>query len=149
MVVEPSPRTPRIGYSVVNGASTALHYLLLLCEKQIPEAAAIRHARNVLFTASPGGDVSYFPTPLREQETVAAIKALEACLAASIADLRHGAESRMIEVDVERAACFLMSAYLTTIDGMDKGNPLSKKKIPGQREGEREGGEPLAAQGSC
>lgn len=80
----------------------------------------------------------FFPCPLKEQDAIAAIKGLEACAAAAIADLRvcgggrgGGHVDREIVVDLDKAACFLMSAYLTTIDGKDKANPESKKKIKG------------------
>ena len=75
----------------------------------------------------------YFPCPLKEQEAAGAIKALEACAAASIANLRYGspAKPRKIVVDMDRIACFLISAYVSTIDGMDKQAPGVKDKIPG------------------
>ena len=73
----------------------------------------------------------YFPSPCREQDVIAAIKALEACAAAAIGDLRHGKKARSIKVDLDKSACFLMSAYLATIDGKRKGEN-TKDLIPGK-----------------
>jgi hypothetical protein len=78
------------------------------------------------------GDAVHFPTPLREQEATAAIKALEACAAAAIAQVRYGAEPGAVRVDTDKVSAFLMSAYLTTLDGMDKADPRIKDKIPGK-----------------
>ena len=82
-----------------------------------------------------------FPCPLKELEAVAAIKALEACAAAAIADLRYGKTPRLIEVDVDKTACFLMSAYISTVGGMDKTDPAVKSRLPGMtvRKGQRAG----------
>jgi len=83
-------------------------------------------------STSKKGDEVYFPTPLREQEAGAAIKALEACAAAAIAELRYRIESRRIRVDTDKVSAFLMSAYLTTLDGMGKPDPRVKDRIPGR-----------------
>ena len=121
-----------IRYSVVDGASFALQCLLALLDGQIPEEFP-PYIKNALFTStSPSGDFVCFPTPLKEQEAASALKALEACAAAALADLRYDPEPRLIEVDIDRTACFLMSAYLTTINGMDKGNQDVRTLIPGQ-----------------
>lgn len=69
---------------------------------------------------------------MKEQEAAAAVRALEGIAAASIADLRYGARPRRIDVDVSKVGCYLMSAYMTTIDSMDKGNPETRNRIPGQ-----------------
>jgi hypothetical protein len=89
------------------------------------------HAVEVKSTSGKGDQVC-FPTPLREQETAAAIKALEACAAAAIAKLRYGEETKRIQVDVDKVSAFLMSAYITTLDGMDKPDPRIKTRIPGE-----------------
>lgn len=118
-------------YSVSKGATDALKQLLLLSGTFLPECV-FHHTQNVVFKPSSKGDGVYFPTPLKEQEATAAIKGLEGCMVAALADLRFGSNRRrLINVDLDKVACFLMSAYLTTIDGMDKTNPLSKAKIPG------------------
>jgi hypothetical protein len=119
-------------YSVVDGAYTALDSLLLSVHGQLPDEI-IYYVKNVLFSSpSPYGAALHFPCPLREQEATAAIRALEVCVVAAIADLRYGVKSRHISVDMEKIACFLMSAYLTTIDGLGKGDIRVREKIPGQ-----------------
>ncbi|OLN94012.1 Formyl-CoA:oxalate CoA-transferase [Colletotrichum chlorophyti] len=116
-------------YSVKEGSEGALASLITACQRQLP-AEFVEHLRNVAFT-TPLGDAVFFPCPLKEQEATASIKALEGMAAAAIADLRYGFQPRRkIEIDVARTACFLISAYLTTIDGMDKGHPNVKSKVP-------------------
>ncbi|EAA26927.1 CoA-transferase family III [Neurospora crassa] len=107
-------------YSVAAGASEAFGELLKQCKGQVPKEFG-SYSGNVTFVPSNHGDQVYFPSPCREQDAIAAIKALEACAAAAIGDLRHGKNSRSIKVDLDKAACFLMSAYLATIDGKRKG----------------------------
>ncbi|KAK3357562.1 CoA-transferase family III [Lasiosphaeria hispida] len=130
-VAEPPPSSA--AYSVEEGALRALWNLLNACGGEIP-FEFIRHVKHVGFNvASQDSDAVHFPTPLKEQDATLAIKALEACATAAIADLRYGSEvqgSRDIAVDLDRASCFLMSAYLTTIDGMGKAHPLVKSKVP-------------------
>ena len=120
-------------YSVVDGAYVSLRKLAQICRDQLPEDF-LSSTGNVVFVsqAGPGDDV-YFPCPLKEQEAVGAIKALEACAAASIANLRYGVPGKphKIVVDMDRVACFLISAYVSTIDGMDKQSLGVKDKIPG------------------
>lgn len=117
-------------YSVAIGASEAFGELLKQCKGQIPKEFR-SYSGNVKFAPSIHGDQVYLPSPFREQDVIAAIKALEACAAAAIGDLRHGKKSRSIKVDLDKAACFLMSAYLATIDGKSKGQ-TPKGLIPGK-----------------
>ncbi|KAK1756177.1 formyl-CoA:oxalate CoA-transferase [Echria macrotheca] len=125
--VAPPPPGP---YSVARGALQALQALIQSCGLNIPEDF-LRHVEYIAFTATnPGSDGVHFPTPLKEQDAMLAIKALEACAAAAIADLRYGGDGRRIAVDVDKTSCFLMSAYLTSIDGMGKQHPGVKQKIP-------------------
>ncbi|KAK3365391.1 CoA-transferase family III [Podospora didyma] len=128
-------RAPRLlpalsSYSVVAGSAQALQSLWAACESQLPND--FRHVDGVVFTSTcPNGDSIHFPTPFREQDAIAAIKALEACAAAGILDLQHGhgrsVGRRKIQVDIDKASCFLMSAYLTTVDGMGKAQGLEAK----------------------
>jgi len=120
------------GYSVIQGAETAFAALLSACKPVVPGEFTLR-AHNVAFRAR-SGDHVVFPCPLKEQEAAAAIKALEGLAAAAIADLRQdfNPEKRIVEVDMAKAACFLMSAYLCTLDGMDKAHPQVKNKIKGK-----------------
>ncbi|KAK3365395.1 CoA-transferase family III [Podospora didyma] len=131
-------RAPRLlpalsSYSVVAGSAQALQSLWAACESQLPND--FRHVDGVVFTSTcPNGDSIHFPTPFREQDAIAAIKALEACAAAGILDLQHGhgrsVGRRKIQVDIDKASCFLMSAYLTTVDGMGKAHPGVGSKVP-------------------
>ncbi|KAK0623026.1 CoA-transferase family III [Immersiella caudata] len=129
--VVPTP----VPYSVKAGAAKALRNLINACNINLPQEF-LRHCPGIDFTArSPGSDRVHFPSPLREQDTMLAIKALEACAAAAIADLRCGVDpqsdyKRRITIDVDKTSCFLMSAYLTTVDGMGKQDPGVKAKVP-------------------
>lgn len=116
-------------YSVKSGAESALATLLAVCGDEFPQEFTDR-VHHVAFNAH-SGDQIFFPCPLKEQEAVASIKALEGLAAAAIADLRQGPRTRSIEIDMAKVACFLMSAYLCTIDGMDKAHPRVKDKITG------------------
>ena len=118
-------------YSVTHGANDALDLLLRSIHGQLPYEI-FSYAKDVSFSSpSPCGAALQFPCPLREQEATAAIKALEACVVAAIADLQYGAKPRHINVDMEKIACFIMSAYLTTIDGLGKGDLRVRDRIPG------------------
>ncbi|KAK0748694.1 CoA-transferase family III domain-containing protein [Apiosordaria backusii] len=117
-------------YSVIDGARQALSSLEELCRHELPENFSAL-AGNVNITSSSGqGNKIHFPTPLKEQDATAAIKGLEARIASAIANLRYGAEKRTVTVDIDKISGFLMSAYLTTIDGMDKTDPGVKERIP-------------------
>ncbi|KAK3943033.1 formyl-CoA:oxalate CoA-transferase [Diplogelasinospora grovesii] len=126
--VSPGTSQPNTTYSVVQGATRALWKLRGACKELLPKEV-LEQTENVSFTSA-NQEGAQFPTPLRQQDATGAAKALEACVAAAIADLRYGAELRTIHVDLDKTACFLMSAYLTTIDGMDKGKPGVKNKVP-------------------
>jgi len=134
MAIDRSPPAPPPSgpYSVTRGALKALQALIEACGLNIPDDF-LRYVEYIGFTAAqPGSDMVHFPTPLREQDAMLAIKALEACAVAAIADLRYGGDGRQIAVDIDKTSCFLMSAYLTTVDGMGKQDPEVKKKIPGE-----------------
>lgn len=118
-------------YSVVNESRRALERLADLCEHLLPQDV-LQNVKNVDFVPSPTGDRVYFPCPLKEVETTAAIKALEGAVAAAIADLQDGRKPRTVSVDIDKIACFLMSTYLTTVDGLGKMDPDVKFKLIGQ-----------------
>ncbi|CAP68986.1 uncharacterized protein PODANS_7_9440 [Podospora anserina S mat+] len=125
--VTPKPKP----YSVIDGAREALTSLEELCRHELPGNFSTL-AGNVNITSSSGqGNKVHFPSPLKEQDATAAIKGLEARVASAIAGLRYGAEKPSVTVDVDKISGFLMSAYLTTIDGMDKTDPGVKERIPG------------------
>ena len=124
MVTEPS-------YSVTAGAYAALAALVAACQAELPQAA-FRQVRKVTFTSpSSKHDSSVFPCPLKEHEAVAAVKALEACVASTIADVRFGQRSRAITIDMRKVASFLMSSYITTVDGLTKADPKVTEKLIG------------------
>jgi len=118
-------------YSVTADAYTALEALVTTCYDELPQAA-LQNVREVRFTSpSPRSDSPVFPCPLKENETVSAIKGLEACVASVIADLRFGQRSRATSVDVRKVTCFLMSAYITTVDGLTKADSRVREKLIG------------------
>lgn len=123
---------PHPRYSVAAGAREALGKLSASARSELPEAILAFQGAVEVTSATAKGDEVYFPTPLREQEATAAIKGLEACAAAAISKLRYGTDSRTIQIDSDKVSAFLMSAYLTTLDGMDKPDPRIKSRIPGK-----------------
>ncbi|KAI1450849.1 CoA-transferase family III [Annulohypoxylon stygium] len=125
--------TDRVGpkkHSVGEGAKDALKQLLRSTKTELPKEF-LKSAERVLFLKnSRTGDTVCLPCPLREQEMVAALKALEGCAVAAITDVRGVRCERTIRVNLERVTSFLMSAYITNIDGLDKCNPKTKERIP-------------------
>jgi hypothetical protein len=87
----------------------------------------LEHASNVAFTT--GSDEVLFPCPFQQKELISVLKAIEACWAACIADLRFGKQERMIEVQLERSARYLLGSYLFKIDGLAKGEPGVMEKL--------------------
>ncbi|KAK9423650.1 putative CoA-transferase family III [Seiridium unicorne] len=134
MAIEPAAQLSRPmttdDYSVVAGAHVALEALAAVCSSELPSMFEA-HLKNVTFhAASASTDVICFPCPLKEQDLGSALKALEGCVAAIIADLRYGHQERDVTVDVGKVTCFLMSAYLTTLDGMGKSDTRIKSRLP-------------------
>ena len=127
---------PQPRYSVVKESRFALERLVDLCAHLLPQRV-LQNVQNVDFVPSPGGERVYFPCPLKEVEATAAIKALEGAVAAAIADLQDDRKPRSVSVDMDKIACFLMSTYLTTVDGLGKMDPDVKLKLIGQLSGRR------------
>lgn len=95
-----------------------------------------KYKHRVKFSSPSGQDGVFFPCPLKEQDAIAAIKALEGCAVAAIADYRwpwrknpQRKELGEIVVDLNKSACFLMSAYLVTVGENGKGDPKVKEMI--------------------
>lgn len=137
MCVEATLDQPRdspgpVDYSISSGARAALQALVAACRLQLPRAFE-EYVDAVSFSSSsPTGDQPCIPCPLREQECASALKALEGCASAALADLRYGTkQSRTIGVDSLKTTAFLMSAYITTLDGMGKAHPKIKYRLPG------------------
>jgi hypothetical protein len=116
--------------ALLAGARAALRQLLDEVEEMLPEES-LAHIANVDFSTANTGS-PYFPSPLKQTEAISALKAVEAGVASSIADLKTGSTRRTINVDMERATAFLFSTYLATVGGMDKANPKVKKLLKGQ-----------------
>lgn len=107
-------------HGVATRAKQALHSLIQSSRSQLP-GPFIDHARNTAFLHGTIGDVVCFPCPLQEQEAAAALKALEGGAVAAIANLIEASSGeRSVEVHLDRVTCFLMSAYLVTINGKGK-----------------------------
>ncbi|KAF9741610.1 hypothetical protein PMIN02_004176 [Paraphaeosphaeria minitans] len=113
--------------TLVDGTYVALDYLLGVVAAQLPRECLPHVARAHFSTANTGSP--YFPSPLKQTEAISALKAVEAGLAASIADLDAELPERAIKVDLERASAFLFSTYLATVGGMDKAHPKVNKYL--------------------
>lgn len=117
-------------YSMEAETRKSLGSLLQLAKTQIPaECRDIIEKRTTFTTANTGSP--YFPCPFKETEATSALKAVEAGMAAAIADLVYGEKERKITVDLDRASSFLFSAYLSTVDGMNKAHPKVKSILKG------------------
>lgn len=114
-------------YNLLQGTRAALVHLLDRARAQLPEEVH-QHVANITFlTANTGSP--YFPSPLKQTEAISALKAVEAGMAATIADLKEASQGREINVHLERASAFLFSTYLATVGGMDKAHPKVKKLL--------------------
>ncbi|KAI5465024.1 CoA-transferase family III domain-containing protein [Mariannaea sp. PMI_226] len=83
---------------------------------------------EVTFTSA--RDFPCFPIPFKETETTAALKAIEASVVCLLADLKDGeSKTRPVVVNLEKTTAFLCQAYLATVDGLGKLDPLVKKKL--------------------
>lgn len=114
---------------LLSGTRSALEQLLTKAKDNLPEECLSHAARVDFSTANTGSP--YFPSPLKQTEAISALKAVEAGVAAAIADLREGLKTPTITVDLERATAFLFSTYLSTVGGMDKFNPKVKTLLKG------------------
>jgi len=133
---KPTNGTNDPGYSMYEETRKALETLLSLAESQIP-SECVDLIKDVEFmTANTGSP--YFPCPFKETEAQSALKAVEAGIAASIANVRYERQQkRKSKVDLERASCFLFSSYIVTVDGMNKHHPNIRSKLKGELQGLR------------
>lgn len=126
----PGAASPQHANSLLlDGTYAALDHLLEQVTAQLPSECISHVSRTQFSTANTGGP--YFPSPLKQTEAISALKAVEAGVAASIADLNTELPGRSIKVDLERASAFLFSTYLATVGGMDKADPKVKKYLKG------------------
>ncbi|KAI5816936.1 CoA-transferase family III domain-containing protein [Pyronema omphalodes] len=117
-----------MAYSTITGAKDALEHLLNQPENRnlpLPQAA-IDYARKTKFT---GRDSVFLPCVMKEVEASAALKAIEAGMAAAIGELRYGWKEEDIEVNMERAGAFLFMAYLASVDGLTKLNKEVRSRL--------------------
>ena len=117
--------------TLLDGTRAALDHLLIRARAHLPAECLPHLARAHFSTANTG--TPYFPSPLKQTEAISALKAVEAAVAASIADLANApVHERKINVDLERASAFLFSTYLATVGGFDKAHPKVKKYLKGE-----------------
>lgn len=107
-------------YSSIAESSSILDFLLPLFDEISLPSQAKNKRTNVQFTGT--RDRPYFPIPFKETELSAALKAVEGCVASSLADERFGNETagRRIVVDQEKTTAFLFQAYLARVGGLGK-----------------------------
>lgn len=118
-----------VPYSMLEETEKTLETLLQLAKDQIPQECRRLIADATFETANTGSP--YFPCPFKETEAMSALKAVEAGIAASIANLIEGERDRRLVVNLERASAFVFSAYLSTIGGMSKGNKAVTSVLKG------------------
>jgi len=118
-------------YSMLEETRKSLGVLLQLAKSQIPQECRQLITDVQFHTANTGSP--YFPCPFKETEATSALKAVEAGIAVSIANLQYGEQNRKATVDLERASAFLFSAYLSTVGGMNKQHPKVKSLLKGTR----------------
>lgn len=119
-------------YSVLDSSQTI--FASLVQDKRLPIPQVARDlAKNVQFILPPRSEDAadsdvVLPCPLKQCETVSALKAVEASIANAIGKIRFGFEQK-VEIDLQHATLFLFMAYLATVDGLGKLNPEVKKKL--------------------
>lgn len=98
-------------------------------ETSLPKAA-IDKLGDVAFKSS--RNLPYFPIPLKETETAAALKAIEGAVASCLVDLRErSTKKRTVGIDLERTTAFLFQTYVATVGGRGKLEPEAKKYLKG------------------
>lgn len=120
-----------VSYSVKANARRALETLVEISQSEIPVEFSQYVADVVFDSRSATGDSVCLPCPLQQQEAGAGLRGLEGCAVAAIADLQRREQRRKITINLERVTCSLMSAYITTLDGLDKSNPKISHRLPG------------------
>ena len=117
-------------YSVIDGCKHGTEALRKAAGEQLPPEL-LQHIKDVTLVTATDGTQIYFPCPFKETEAAVALKTIEACAVAAIADLRYGEQRRKIEVNLEQTATFLFSTYIATIAGLGKQDPNVKSKLKG------------------
>lgn len=114
-------------YSPTSEAKRIFDFLCTFSEQLNLPTELNELAKNLQFTSE--HDTIYFPIPFKETETVAALKGIEALVAAALANLKYGQQKRKVEINLEQTTCFLFQTYLSSIDGLGKYDPGIKPKL--------------------
>ena len=96
-----------MSYSTITGAQAALDQLFRQTGPRtlpLPQLA-VDYARKARFT---GRDQVFLPCVMKEVEASAALKAIEAGIAAAIGEVRFGWEEDDIEISMEKSGAFLL-----------------------------------------
>jgi hypothetical protein len=116
-------------YSVLAVAQEVLE--LITSKKNLPLPDRARElAKNTKFHVPPSPlstDV-VLPCPLKQLETVAALKAVEGAVANALGEQRYGFV-QTTTVDLQHATMFLYMAYLASVDGLGKLDPEVRKYL--------------------
>lgn len=107
-----------LDYDTIKSAQTIFEGLVKDLKLPLPVDARELSA-NVKFTLPPTDYPIIVPCPLKQCETIAALKALEGTVANAVGKLRFGIE-QTVEIDLQHATLFLFMAYLATINGYGK-----------------------------
>jgi hypothetical protein len=95
--------------------------------KEIHPAA--RQALSRVKLVGQDSDVPLIPTPFKEAEAIASLKALEGAYALALADIKYGPLNTEAIIDVNHATGFLFLAFLSSIDGLTKQDPAHYKRL--------------------
>ncbi|KAF7589312.1 hypothetical protein BBP40_004465 [Aspergillus hancockii] len=114
-------------YSPVCETGRIFSYLCDQAERLNLPSEVVENKDAVSFNSS--YNQIYYPIPFKETETLAALKGVEGALAAAIANLRYGPQTRDVKVNLERATAFGCQAYMAKVDGLSKLDPEVKKKL--------------------
>ncbi|VVT58927.1 uncharacterized protein SAPINGB_P006454 [Magnusiomyces paraingens] len=118
-------------FSILDSVKTIFDTLINDQSLPIPDAARDLARTNVTFEVPERGEGAVdsdvvLPCPLKQCETVAALKAVEGSIGNAIAVLRYNTPQK-VSIDLQHAVLFLFMAYLATVDGKGKLDPEVKK----------------------
>ena len=107
-------------YSQIEETKVIFNSLLSL----LPEEFVTKNASRIKFEN--GSDNLIVPCPLKQTETISALKGLEALVALKLAQERFGSSDGTCTIDLEHALLFLFSTYCSSVDGFFK---TDKKEV--------------------
>jgi crotonobetainyl-CoA:carnitine CoA-transferase CaiB-like acyl-CoA transferase len=116
-------------YSVLEVTQEIFDTLIRNKKLPIPQQArdSAKHT-NFYVPPSPLETDVVLPCPLKQLETVAALKGVEAAVANAIGQQRYGFE-QTATIDLQHATMFLYMAYLATVNGLSKLDPDVKNYL--------------------